>query len=327
VGERLNNQQRSFIMTAIQAFLPEDAPAMAAMREAAAPHKGEALGPAARPMLDTMIAATPATAGVVVEPGMVGGIAGFWCRPINAQRGARILYLHGGGYVLGSAQAFTNFVGQIAVRTGADTFVADYRLAPEHPFPAAMDDAVAAYLGLAASGTERIVVVGDSAGGGLTLALLSMLISETNILQPAGAAVMSPWTDLALTGASFRTRAEADPIFTHGALEAFASAYLQGHNATDPKASPLYGALKGLPPIRIDAGDDEVLLDDSIRYAAKARAAGSNVELVVWTGMPHVFQTSLGQFRAAEHSVAAICDFLRRRLINAAPSITNSLEA
>jgi acetyl esterase/lipase len=294
---------------------------MEAMRQAAAVHKGEPLGPAARPIFDAMLAATPAAAGVAVEPGVVGGISGFWCRPAQSQPGVRILYLHGGGYVLGSAQAFTNFAGQIAARSGADAFVADYRLAPEHPFPAAIDDAAAAYHGLIAKGAPRIAVVGDSAGGGLTLALLSILASKADVLQPVGAAVISPWTDLALSGASFETRAEADPIFTRNTFEGLANAYLQGHNATDPKASPLYGGLKRLPPIRIDAGDDEVLLDDSIRYAAKARAAGSNVELVVWAGMPHVFQTSLGQFRAAEHSVAALCEFLRRKL-NAATSIS-----
>ncbi|MGO4135972.1 alpha/beta hydrolase fold domain-containing protein [Rhizobium brockwellii] len=303
-------------MMTIHALSPEDAPAVAAMRQAASAHKGETLGPEARPMFDAMFAATPAAEDVRVEGATVGGVAGFWLRPVNARPVARILYLHGGGYVLGSAKAFTSFVGHIAARVGADAFVPDYRLAPEHPFPAAIDDAVAAYRGLVADGTERIMVVGDSAGGGLTLALLSILVAHKtkDMLQPVGAAVMSPWTDLALTGDSFETRAEADPIFTRGVLKDFAEMYLQGQDATQPKASPLYAQLDGLPPIRIDVGDNEVLLADSIRYTERARAAGVEITLSVWEAMAHVFQSSLGQFRAAETSVNAIADFLRQRL-------------
>lgn len=307
-------------MMTIHPLLAEDAAAAAAMRQAALAHKGEPLGPEARPMFDAMFAATPASADVRVEAATVGGVAGFWLRVPDARPGACILYLHGGGYVLGSAQALTGFVGQIAARVGADAFVPDYRLAPEHPFPAAIDDAAAAYRGLVADGTERIAVVGDSAGGGLTLALLSILASDRarGLMQPVGAAVMSPWTDLALTGDSFETRAEADPIFTRRVLRTFGDLYLQGQDATNPKASPLYAPLVDLPPIRIDVGDDEVLLCDAIRYAERARAAGGEISLTVWEGMPHVFQSSLGSFLAAEQSVTAIADFLRQRL--AAPS-------
>ena len=300
----------------IQPLSPEDAPAVAAMRQAASAHKGETLGPEARPMFDAMFAATPPAADVRVEAATVGGIAGFWLRPVGARPGARILYLHGGGYVLGSAQALTHFAGQIAARAAADAFVPDYRLAPEHPFPAAIDDAVAAYRGLVAEGTERNVVVGDSAGGGLTLALLSILAADKTegMVQPVGAAVMSPWTDLALTGDSFKAKAEADPIFTRRVLQGFADMYLQGQDAANPKASPLHASLGGLPPVRIDVGDDEVLLADSIRYTERARAAGVEITLSVWEGMARVFQSSLGQFRAAEKSMNAIGDFLRQRL-------------
>lgn len=271
--------QRDQTMTTIQPLLPEDVPAVAGMRQAASAHKGEKLGPEARPMFDAMFAATPAAADVRVEPATVGGIAGLWLRPPNARPGARMLYIHGGGYVLGSAEALINFAGQIAARVGANTFVPDYRLVPEYSFPAAIDDAVAAYRGLVAEGAERIVVVGDSAGGGLTLALLSILAADKTkgTVQPVGAAVMSPWTDLALTGDSFETRAEADPIFTRGVLQGFAGMYLQGQDATNPKASPLYAQLRGLPPIRIDVGDDELLLADSTRYAGRARAAGVEI--------------------------------------------------
>lgn len=300
----------------IQPLAPEDVSAVAAMREAASAHKGEPLGPEARPMFDAMFAATPAAADVRVEPATVGGISGFWLRPANARADARMLYIHGGGYVLGSAQAVTHFAGQIAARVGVDAFVPDYRLAPEHPFPAAIDDAVAAYHGMVAEGAERIVVVGDSAGGGLTLSLLSILASDSTkgTVQPLGAAVMSPWTDLALTGESYETRAEADPIFTRGVLQGFADMYLQGQDPMNPKVSPLHARLDDLPPVRIDVGDNEVLLADSVRYADRARAAGVDITLSVWKGMAHVFQSSLGQFLAAERSVNAISDFLRQRL-------------
>lgn len=313
-------------MITIHPLLAEDAPTVAAMRQAASAHKGEMLGPEARPMFDAMFAAIPAAPDVRVEAATVGGTAGFWVRVSNSRPGARMLYLHGGGYVLGSAKAFTGFVGQIAARVGADAFVPDYRLAPENPFPAAIDDTVAAYRGLVADGPERIVVVGDSAGGGLALALLSILAVEKTegIVQPVGAAVMSPWTDLALTGDSFETRAEADPVFTRGVLQGFADMYLHGQDAANPKASPLYAQLPGVPPIRIDVGNDEVLLADAIRYAEKAQAAGLGITLAVWESMPHVFQSSLGQFLAAEQSLNAIGDFLRERLDAAADVIVSS---
>lgn len=303
-------------MTTIHPLSLEDAPAVAALRQVTSAHKGEILGPEARPMFDAMFAATPAAADVRIEAGTVGGIAGFWLRPAKARSGARMLYIHGGGYVLGSAQGLSHFAGQIASRAGVDTFAPDYRLAPEHPFPAAIDDVVAAYCGLVADGTERIVVAGDSAGGGLTLALLSILAADETmgLVQPVGAAVMSPWNDLALTGESYETRAEADPIFTRDVLAAFADMYLQCQDATDPKASPLYAPLNGLPPVRIDVGDNEVLLSDAIRYAEGAQAAGVEITLSIWEGMAHVFQSSLGQFLAAEQSVNAIGEFLRERL-------------
>ena len=162
----------------------------------------------------------------------------------------------------------------------------------------------------------------------MTLSLLSILAADKakGMIQPVGAAVMSPWTDLALTGDSFETRKEADPIFTRGVLQGFADLYLQGQDATNPKASPLYARLDNLPPIRIDVGDDELLLADSIRYADLSRAAGVEIALSVWEGMPHVFQSSLGQFLAAEQSINAIGDFLRQRLIDASPSISTPSE-
>jgi acetyl esterase/lipase len=267
-------------------------------------------------MFDAMMAATPAAEGVRFEPGEVGGVAGWWCRPLAAEPGRRLLYVHGGGYGLGSAEAFRNLASQIALRAKADTFLPDYRLAPEHPFPAAIEDVLAAYRGLVALGGARIVVAGDSAGGGLTLALLPILRAGAvgDDEMPSGAAVMSPWADLNLAGASLEGRADADPIFTRGVLQAMADNYAHGQDKIDPRLSPLYARLTGLPPIRIDVGDDEVLLDDSVRFAARAAEAGVDVSLAIWTGMPHVFQSSLGHLRAANLSLDAIGAFLSGRL-------------
>jgi monoterpene epsilon-lactone hydrolase len=311
-------------MTIVHPLPPEDAPAVASMRAAAAAHKGEPLGPAARPMFDAMMASTPAADGVQVEPGTVGGIPGLWCRPTHSMPRARLLYIHGGGYVLGSPPAFAHFAAHIAVRARADTFVPDYRLAPEHPFPAAIDDVVAAYQGLPAGGASTVAVAGDSAGGGLALSLLSLLAAERppGPLRPVAAAVMSPWTDLTLSAPSMATRAAADPIFTRATLRQLADLYLQGHDASHPQASPLFAPLHGVAPVRIDVGDDEILLDDAVRYAERARLAGVSVTLHVWTGMSHVFQSSLGSWRAAAAAVDDIGSFLRSALTGLRPSMT-----
>jgi acetyl esterase/lipase len=292
---------------------PRDVAPAQANRQARAATKGTPLGAQARAAFDAKKYAITAAPDVVVTAAVVGGIPGFWCRPPNARPGAAILFLHGGGYVMGSARAFTNFAGQIAIRAGVDTFVADYRLAPEHRFPAALEDALAAYKGCAEQGDCRVAVVGDSAGGGLALALLAKVSQAESAAtrRPAAAAVMSPWLDLALTGRSHVTRAEADPVFTREVLRDIASTYLGDTHPADPFASPLFGAMEGLPPIRIDVGDDEVVLDDSLRYAARAANAGVPVSVHVWKGMPHVFQTGIGRYVAAERSMDGIGAFLR----------------
>ena len=290
-----------------------DAETVGAMRAMAEQHKGEIFGPEARPGFEAMLAAaTPASPQVRYRRDVVGGAPGWWCEPPDATPGARLLYLHGGCYVVGSAEALRNFAGQFAVRIRAKAFVPDYRLAPENPFPAAVDDALAVYQGLAED-AERIVVAGDSAGGGLTLALLATLARQTGRHpQPLGAAVLSPWTDLALTGDSMTTRATADPIFTKAVLAHLAGLYLQGADPMDPRASPLYGTLPpAMPPIRIDVGEDEVMLDDSLRYAQRLQDANLSVAVHVWGGMLHVFQSGVGRLSAADESMDGIGAFLR----------------
>ncbi len=230
---------------------PADHAVMLAMRAELRLHPALEFAPGARPAFDALMAQTLAAKDVVYEAAAVGGVAGWWCRPDDAIEGAAILYLHGGAYVLGSAAAYCNFAGQIAARGRAAVFIVDYRLAPEYPFPCALDDAVAVYQGLSSSGVSRLALVGDSAGGGLTLTLLSLATAASkngSVLRPAGAAVMSPWTDLKLSDDSIEARANADPLLTREALEKAAGLYLGENDRRNAQASPLYGDLTALPP-------------------------------------------------------------------------------
>jgi acetyl esterase/lipase len=201
-----------------------------------------------------------------------------------------ILFLHGGGFIVGSPALYRHFTWRIASAARARVLCVDYRLAPEHPFPAALDDAVAAYRWLLADGVEpqRIAVMGDSAGGGLTLSLLLRLRDE-GIPLPAAAITLSPWTDLALTGLSFELNASADPLVATEQARHFVDYYLAGADPRSPYASPLYGEPAGLPPTIIQVGSDEVLRDDAVRMADRMSAAGCRVELEIWPRMPHVW--------------------------------------
>jgi monoterpene epsilon-lactone hydrolase len=290
---------------------------IAALRAQVAPLKGHLDGPNARAVFDDVMEQTPEAAGVRYEEGVVGGVRGIWCRPQSARPGVALQHLHGGGYVLGSPHAYRHFVGQIAARANASAFVAEYRLAPEHTFPAAVDDARAVYRGIAEQGTQRIVITGDSAGGGLALVLLAAAHAEAAAghgLAPSGAAVMSPWTDLTLAGGSFQSRADEDPLNTKGMLAAMAAAYLRTQDASVPLASPLEGTLTGLPAIQLHVGTREVLLDDTLRYVARARDAGVDATAHVWEGMTHVFQSNVGSLDAADKSLAIMGAFLTDRL-------------
>ncbi|KAF1029978.1 MAG: Monoterpene epsilon-lactone hydrolase [Burkholderia plantarii] len=221
-------------------------------------------------------------------------LRGEWLEPAHGEAAATLLYFHGGGYYFCSPHTHRPLVFALAARTGARTFSLDYRLAPEHPFPAAHDDALAAYLALLASGVapESILIGGDSAGGGLALALL-VALRDRGVPLPAGAILFSPWTDLAATGETLRTNDGVDPMFAGAALGRAAELYVGEASPTDPYVSPLYADPAGLPPLFIQAGSTEVLLDDSRRMAERAREAGVSVEFEIWPRMPHVWQMAV----------------------------------
>ncbi|HET7544949.1 MAG TPA: alpha/beta hydrolase fold domain-containing protein [Polyangiaceae bacterium] len=283
--------------------------------------------PERRASFDELIGAISAVPGVVYEAASVGDVPGFWCRPPAARPGAALLYFHGGAYVVGSPRAHRGFVSHIAARTRTATFIPQYRLAPEHRFPAAVLDAQACYRTLRDEMPGPIAIAGASAGGGLGLSLLELASTEakqTGHAPPVAAALFSPWTDLSLSGDSLRTRAQADVALSAPALASAASHYLAGHDPRDPLASPLYGNLAELPPIRIHVGDDEVLLDDSVRFVERASRAGVDAQLHVWQGMLHVFPISVGRLRAAALALDAVGQFLAQRLEDPGAQRTDS---
>ena len=299
----------------------EDKTAMSAMRVIVDPNKGRLQGMAARVPFDAIMERMAAPAGVTYEAGTVGGVSGWWCRPEGARIGGAILHLHGGWFNWGSAQAFRNLVGHIAARAGVDAFVPDYRLAPEHPFPAAIEDVRTCYLGLIERGFSRVAITGDSAGGNLALGLLHFAAAQRawGGALPVAAVALSPVTDLALTGASWETRAGADPYFLRSQVAELVRSYLGDHAPADPLASPLYSKLAGLPPVRTYVGDDEVLLDDSLRYVERAVAAGVDARVDVWECMPYGFLSGIGTLAASRQALDEIGRFLADRMNLANP--------
>lgn len=245
-----------------------------------------------------------------------GGVDGEWIAVAGAPLDRAILYFHGGGFRLGSVSSHRDLIARIAGASGCRVLAINYRLAPEHRFPAALDDALAAYDWLRDQGLkpENIAFAGDSAGGNLALAAM-LRLRERGLPLPVAGVLMSPWTDLAATGASYVGRADADPIHARPMILALARSYLgpdgEPHH---PLASPLYADLAGLPPLLIQTGDRETVLDDSTMFAEKARAAGVDVDLQVWDGMIHVFQMFGAELDEARRAIDDIAKFVRARL-------------
>jgi acetyl esterase/lipase len=295
---------------------PEDAAITTALRAMLSSTKGVARGIEARGPFDAFMESVLLRDDVTFEADALGGIPGIWVRPASWRSDEAIIHLHGGWFNFGSAKAYRHLVAHIAARAGARAFIPDYRLAPEHPFPAATDDVLTCYRGLAGRGVRRIALTGDSAGGNLALVLASRVTGEavsTNATL-VGTAVLSPVTDLTLSGVTYDTRADADPFFTRPQVAELVHAYLGSADAKHPLASPLHSQLAGMPPVRIHVGDDEVLLDDSLRYVARAVSASVDARLDVWMGMPHGFPGSIGKLKAAAEALDAVGTFLSERL-------------
>src|SRR6185312_4847772 len=302
--------------TDIHPLDPADAAITAVMRAMVSSSKGARPGIEARGQFDALMESVPPRDDVTFAADALGGVPGLWVHPADGRSGEAIVHLHGGWFNFGSAKAYRHLVGHIAARAGAKAFVPDYRLAPEHPFPAAVDDVLACYRGIDKHGIRRIAITGDSAGGNLALVLASCVTARAVSASATlvGAAALSPVTDLTLSGGTYETRADADPLFTRPQVAELVRSYLGSTNATDPLASQLQGQLSGLPPVRIHVGDDEVLLDDSRRYVERAVAAGVDARLEVWMGMPHGFVAVIGMVKAATLALDAVGTFLTERL-------------
>ena len=243
------------------------------------------------------------------------GVSGEWLAVDGETPTGTLLVIHGGGYRVGSARSHRGLAGALTRACGARTLSINYRLAPEHPCPAAIDDAVAAYRWLLAEGTppESVVVVGDSAGGGLALALLLALRADGDPL-PAGAVLLAPWVDLTLSGDSVESRREEDFLLTESSLREMADQYRGERQADDPLVSPLFADLTGLPPLLIQTGDHDLLRDDSIRLGERAAACGVAVETEIWPDMPHVFQVFFALLPEGQQGVERIGAWVRTRV-------------
>jgi acetyl esterase/lipase len=249
---------------------------------------------------------------VRVEPVEFGGVRAEWTSTPNADPQRALLFFHGGGYISGSLDSHRHMIAQAGREAGARTLAVAYRLAPEHPYPAALDDAVAAYHYLLASGLQpaSVAVSGESAGGGLVLAML-MHVRAAGVALPACVWCSSPWVDLTMSGATMETKAAVDPLISGPYLAELAAAYLHGMDPRAPLVSPLYGDLAGLPPLLIQCGSDETLLADAVRLAAVAGAAGVRVTLDIWPDMIHAFPLFYQEVDAGKRALAAVGVFIR----------------
>jgi acetyl esterase/lipase len=243
-----------------------------------------------------------------------GGVPGVLTAVVQSRLDRCVLYFHGGGYCIGTAELYRDFLWRIAAAACAQVLYFDYRLAPEHPFPAALDDAVAAYRWLTGRFDPRhIAFAGDSAGGGLLLATMLRLRDE-GVPLPRAAAALSPWADLTLTGRSMRENAQADPMLDADKMPDLVRNYCAGADPRNPYISPIYGDPAGLPPTLIHAGSDEILRDDAVRMADRMRTAGCEVALELWEQMPHVCHLYARFVPEARRALAGIGEFLQARM-------------
>ncbi|WP_428535699.1 alpha/beta hydrolase [Rhodopila sp.] len=249
---------------------------------------------------------------VTVQPVNANGVKAEWTSTPGADSSSVVLYLHGGGYVICSLQSHRHLIAEIGRAAGARTLGIDYRLAPEHPFPAPVEDSLAAYRFLLDSGIKpnRIALAGDSAGGGLVVAAM-LAIRESGLPMPGCGWCISPWVDMQALGASFVDRAETDPTVQKATIEMMAQWYLGGADPRHPHASPMYADLRGLPPLLIQVGAAETLLDDSIALARRAGVADVPVELQIWPEMIHIWHIYFPMLAAGRRAIASGGSFVR----------------
>lgn len=262
-----------------------------------------------RHRLERLTRRFPKPKGVAISQATIADLPSMSLTPRNASDTGLLLYLHGGAYVMGSPVTHRNLVSNIAAKAGLKALLPDYRLAPEHRFPVAVEDATGVYKALLADGHRHqdIIVAGDSAGGGLTMGMLLSLRDE-GVPLPAGAFLLSPWLDLTASGESMETRRHLDPWFCKEDVAFVAHYYSDADQLTHPQVSPVFGDMRGMPPICIQVGDHEVLLSDSTRLADNVRAAGGEVDIEVFDQMWHVFQVFhpvMPESRAAISTLAA----------------------
>jgi monoterpene epsilon-lactone hydrolase len=262
---------------------------------------------------DAMGATTPLPDGCEVTPIQLGGVAAERIVPRGADRTRTIFYLHGGGYCIGGCTSHRNWVAAMADAAGATAFTVDYRLAPEHPFPAAVDDALAAWKAVLAEGREasRTIISGDSAGGGLTVAT-AVAARDAGLPLPAGLHLTSPWANLTNTGPAYQAKAETDFIITQQGIDEFSVTYLAGGDAETPLASPVFADLSRLPPMLIQVGSEEVLLSDSVRLVALAGIAQVDVTLRIWPHMVHIWPF-FAQLSASGRAIAEATAWMKAR--------------
>jgi monoterpene epsilon-lactone hydrolase len=267
----------------------------------------------ARRKLHVLAKLLPTAGGVQVTRDRIDGLEVEWLKPSNAPEDKLIMYLHGGAFITGSCTTHRPFVSHLARAAGVRAVMPEYRLAPEHPYPAAIDDAVRTYRYLISNGLmpEDIVFAGDSAGANLALATMLKLRDAGDPL-PAAACLLSPWLDLAATGETMTSNAENDPWFRPEDIRYVAGYYCNADQITEPLASPVYADVGGLPPIFIQVGSDEVLLSDSTRLADKVRASDGEVEIEIWQGMWHVFQVFVGVMPESGEAIRKIGDYIQR---------------
>jgi epsilon-lactone hydrolase len=268
-----------------------------------------------RAQYDEIASRHPLPSDVDYQPVDAGGVSGEWLSGLNPSNDCVLLYLHGGCYATGSVQTHRDLMTRLSITASMRVLGLNYRLAPMHPFPAAVEDAAAAYRWLLRKGIEpaRIAIAGDSAGAGLALAAI-ITIRDEQLPLPGAVVCLSPWVDLAVTGASMANKASEDPIVSRDMLLGWGKLYLGDHDPRTPLASPLYADLRHIPPMLIQVGSAEVLLDDSLRLAARASAAGVDATLEVWPDMIHVWHSFAAILPEARQAVERVAEFVRTHL-------------